>query len=97
MVVSRFQPLYKCRGVTTGVFPRFAVEIDGRVIIRRAGQMACLDFLLGDVYPDPSHWKQLYPYGRNKIDAKAAASWFIRECRKAGTYSAKTGKTTPPE
>ena len=97
--IARIQPLYRPLGYlpapTTG-HPkgrreRYAVEINGRVEIVDARDLHGLPFLLR-VYPDPEHWRRLFPRGgqwRRHIDTLAAAAWFIRECKKVGEFDPK--------
>ena len=64
--------------------PRYVVQIGDKVGHYRAGEMMSLHWLIGTVYPYAEYWRHLFPLGRKSIDAKQAASWFIRQCRAAG-------------
>ena len=71
--------------------PRYVVRIGDDIGHYRAGEMASLNWLLGTVYPDPSHWTRLFPGTRaSRCDSKAAASWFIKGCRAKGVYTLPT-------
>ena len=88
--VKHYRPLYRCLGYVENArgFRRYVVGFGDpeRIVIRRVVEMTGLDFLLA-VYADSSHWRNLYPRGRGKIDAQGAASWFVKECNKIGPYA----------
>ena len=90
--VKRIAPLYEPLGwYLLAREPRYVIRIGDTTGHYRAGEMASLNWLLGTVYPDPSHWCRLFPGTRaSKCDSKAAASWFIRGCRDKGVYTPPT-------
>jgi len=87
-----YRPTYEPLGFyLQGREPRYVIRIGDDVGHYRAGEMASLNWLLGTVYPDPSHWTRLFPGTRSsRCDSKAAASWFIRGCRAKGVYTPPT-------
>ena len=81
------RPKYEPLGYVEGArgHRRYVVRSGDRVLIRRGGEMMCLEFLL-TVYQDPHHWRMLFPRGSRKVDTQAAVAWFVRECTRAGPY-----------
>jgi hypothetical protein len=99
--ITRFRPIYRCLGYVENAqgYRRYAVAFGDpeRIVIRRAAEMAGLEFLL-TVYADPGHWRHLFPRpaGRRAgVDCQQAAAWFVRECSKAGPFK-QHAHLTPP-
>lgn len=82
---TRIEPLFACLGyhLTPSGLYRYHIKVGDDVRVMRTHEICSLAFLF-DVYPYPEHWRRLFPYGRNKIDTKAAGTWFIRECKAKG-------------
>lgn len=86
--ITIIRPLYRPLGVYRfpSGYPRYFIEVNGVVRWYRGGDMTGLSFLR-DIYPDPNHWRQLFPRRvRSGIDVHAAAGWFVAACEKAGPY-----------
>lgn len=95
--ITVIRPVYRCLGVRrsrTG-YPRYIIEVNGQVRSYRGVDMSSLNFLR-DIYPDPNHWRLLFPRRvRSGIDVHEAAGWFVKECEKAGAYDPIAPVTSP--
>lgn len=84
--------LYRALGVYSP--PRgdrsYVYAVPGEIRAYRVNELGGVQFLL-DVWPDPDHWRALYPKGRDKIDGLRARAAIMRECVEAGPY------VPPPE
>ena len=86
--VRRIVPLYRPLGM---IEPRCVIWTPERVVVYHPAAIANLGFLLG-LYPDIGYWRNLFPAPRSRVDSKAAAAWFVRECRKLGAWTPDPAK-----
>lgn len=85
--IHRVAPIWRALGYQhTKHGKRYWLTIGTRTRAYRAGEMYGLSFLV-DVYPDPEHWRRIFPYGEGRrINTGAALAYFIKQCEDAGEY-----------